>query len=145
MAAAALCGVAFAFVLNVRSQPDYEFLAGARRAAGSFGSTSRGAIDDGADSTGQAYVIGQDLPEVVRRAKKEFPQAFESTETLNGAPVAVLTVPRMEGSRVSLLYPPQRVIRVLAGSHASSVEVREYRIPSMLENAMTWFRHILNV
>lgn len=143
--AAALCGVGLAWVLNLRTRPRYEFLAGAHRVEGSLGHVGRGAIDTGADSTAEIYVVRGDWQKVLEKARHEFPRRFESSEILRGSSVAVLTVPRRDGDRIDMMYPPQRTIKILPGNRVATVEVREYRLPSVLETAMTWVHDTFHV
>jgi hypothetical protein len=138
--AAALSGVALAYVLNLRQKPEFEFLTDARKVQGSLGQVGRLSVEDGADSTADLFSVPSDAASVVAKAKAEFGRAFESAEEVDGRTATVLTVPRIEGNRVVLLHPPQRTVKILPSKNGTTVEIREYRVPSLLESAMNWVR-----
>ncbi len=64
----------------------------------------------GVRDTVSYYSMQRDWLQVLDQAKKELPTAFEHDTTVSGFKAKVLTVPRMEGGRLQMFYPPEKEI-----------------------------------
>ena len=97
---------------------------------------------------------------VFEQALAEMPNAIVRDTFVGGTPAKVLTIPRIEGGRTRVFFPPVREITILpdrlvlteGGSVVSrkadnwaSVKVSEYHQPHLLDAAVGWVKDHLSI
>lgn len=137
VAAALAVGAAAGAMLVLSRTPHYAFLPNAERVVLQEG-TSR----DGIRTTLAQFVAAESPAEILARLRKESPMRLERETQVDGRRGWIVTVPRTNGNRADLSYPPAREVTVVEGS-PSSVVVREYRSTGAIDKLVEWVRHPL--
>jgi hypothetical protein len=160
VAVVALVGVAAAIVVSRRHEDQPEFLDGVLPLAVAEAKIENMSSETHGSTT--YYSFEGDWEEVYRRAKAEMPDAIERETRVGGTVAKVLTVPRIEGGRRKMFFPPEREILIFAhklvvgeGGHVqvrieegeswASVQVSTYRQPHFLDDAVDWVRDRLRI
>jgi hypothetical protein len=136
LAAALAVGAAAGFLLVLARTPRYRFLPHAHRV------TLQEQTDDGVRTTLARFVASESPQGILDRLRKESPMRLERETEVAGRRGWVITIPRTDGERADLSFPPAREVTILEGS-PSAVEVREYRTTGAFDTFVEWVRRPL--
>lgn len=137
VAAALAVGAAAGALLVLSRTPHYGFLPNAQRVA-----LQEGVTEDGIRTTLAKFVASESTMNILDRLRRESPMRLERETEVDGRRGWVITVPRTDGDRADLSFPPAREVTIVEGS-PSSVVVREYRSTGALDAFVEWVRRPL--
>lgn len=133
LAAALAVGAAAGALLVLGRTPSYRFLPNAQRVALHEQTT------DGVRTVLARFTAPESPHRILERLRRESPLRLERETQIAGRRGWVVTIPRNDGERADLSFPPAREVTIVEGS-TSSVEVREYRETGALDALVEWVR-----
>lgn len=137
VAAALAVGAVVGALLVLSRTPHYGFLPNAQRVV-----LQEAVSTDGIRTTLAQFVASESPSKILERLRRESPMRLERETQVDGKRGWIVTVPRTNGDRADLSYPPAREITIVEGSQ-SSVVVREFRSTGAIDKLVEWVRHPL--
>jgi hypothetical protein len=142
-----------------RSQP--AFLRGAKLVAVSR-DRAKSTIRQDARTTTYFYTLPGDWEDVYGRAKSDLPFSLESKLGLASRDSKELIVPRRDGDRISIMFPPEKIVYVSPGKLVldktgqpvrmkstdepwTTVEILDFRRDSALDQLAEWIRKKVHI
>jgi hypothetical protein len=135
--AAVAVGAAVGALVVVARTPHYAFLPNAHRVF-----LAENALRDGTHARVSRYLAAESSSRVLERIRGEAPLRFERETQVDGRRAWIVTIPRTEGYRAIVSFPPARQVTVVEGA-PSSVEVLEYRSRGPIDSIVEWVRRPL--
>jgi hypothetical protein len=160
VAGAVMCAMLAGFVFGRTSHAPFTFLEGAELVA--IQKDKNGARRSDTRTTTYYYTLPGSPADVYKHARAELPVALESRRGLDSPEVLQLVVPRTEEGRISLLFPPDKILYVSPGKLSvdasgrpvrsraaeaewTTVEVLDFRSPSTFEQIAQWLRRTIQI